>query len=467
MSDFLGAPYPITKHSQGYFHTQDNFGQIKSDLLVLLLTNPGSRCLTGDTLIPLANGTNVKIMDLVDKPSFWVYSYDLDAEHISILPGKATAYKTLENAELLEITLDNNEVVKCTPNHLWLLRNGEYRAANELKVYDSLMPLYRHLNTGGYERIYQPELWHYIETHRCFVEGRKLTGVREAVHHKDLNKLNNSPDNLQWMTFSEHTILHNDLVFNDPILREERIQKIQGSLIEYYETHDGNRKGVILSEETRKKLSDNKNAFYETEDGAKLKELLREKALEQFKDGSPWKGQKHTEETKLKMSVPRPSIVGDNNPSKRPEVREKLKAAWVERRLKNHKVASIKKLDYREDCYDLNVEKYHNFALSAGVFVHNCMLPTFGTPLRTLIFEPNNAILQQKARQMIIQAIKDWEPRVSIDQIDVSSTIDRADLNTTDDLTEQNSILHIRIRFKEFSDITEVQELVLQVPLGA
>lgn len=40
------------------------------------------------------------------------------------------------------------------------------------------------------------------------------------------------------------------------------------------------------------------------------------------------------------------------------------------------------------------------------------MLPEYGTGLRDLIFEPNDADLRARARQLIIKAIKDWEPRV-------------------------------------------------------
>lgn len=43
MVKFLGTSYPITENSKGYFRTQDNFSQIKSDLLLLLLTEPGER----------------------------------------------------------------------------------------------------------------------------------------------------------------------------------------------------------------------------------------------------------------------------------------------------------------------------------------------------------------------------------------------------------------------------------------
>ncbi|MGC8645536.1 MAG: DNA gyrase subunit A [Thermoplasmata archaeon] len=37
----------------------------------------------------------------------------------------------------------------------------------------------------------------------------------------------------------------------------------------------------------------------------------------------------------------------------------------------NHKVISVEALSEREDVYDITVDEYHNFLLSAGVFVHN------------------------------------------------------------------------------------------------
>lgn len=40
---------------------------------------------------------------------------------------------------------------------------------------------------------------------------------------------------------------------------------------------------------------------------------------------------------------------------------------------KNHKVIAIKMLGVFEDVYDITVDEFHNFALGAGVFVHNSM----------------------------------------------------------------------------------------------
>ena len=38
--------------------------------------------------------------------------------------------------------------------------------------------------------------------------------------------------------------------------------------------------------------------------------------------------------------------------------------------------------NYKEDVYCLQVEQHHNFALSAGVFVHNCGMTAVKLPFR-------------------------------------------------------------------------------------
>jgi len=96
------------------------------------------------------------------------------------------------------------------------------------------------------------------------------------------------------------------------------------------------------------------------------------------------------------------------------------------------------------------------------------MMPQFGTPLRTLMFDPNDAFLADKAKNMIINAIATWEPRVVINAINVSTGIQpnqRGFLNPNDDFSQANSILGIQILFVFPNDIKSVQELVLQVPL--
>lgn len=51
--NFLGAPYPIIRHPLGMLRTQRGMNQVKSDLLVLLLTEPGERVMLPEFGTPL------------------------------------------------------------------------------------------------------------------------------------------------------------------------------------------------------------------------------------------------------------------------------------------------------------------------------------------------------------------------------------------------------------------------------
>lgn len=94
------------------------------------------------------------------------------------------------------------------------------------------------------------------------------------------------------------------------------------------------------------------------------------------------------------------------------------------------------------------------------------MNPAFGTPLRQLIFEPNDLVVQLQAKNMIIDSIKRWEPRIAVQNIDVSSEIDSSSLNKSDLKQDIGHILSIRVIFVDPQNIKEIQELLLEVPLG-
>ena len=95
------------------------------------------------------------------------------------------------------------------------------------------------------------------------------------------------------------------------------------------------------------------------------------------------------------------------------------------------------------------------------------MLPTFGTPLRELMFEPNDPALELQARQMIAKSITDWEPRIVIQNIAITSKFDERNLNIDDTLDEVEAILGISIKFVDPENISEVQELRVEVPIGS
>jgi phage baseplate assembly protein W len=96
------------------------------------------------------------------------------------------------------------------------------------------------------------------------------------------------------------------------------------------------------------------------------------------------------------------------------------------------------------------------------------MTPLFGTPLKKLIFEQNDATLELQAREMVVNAVATWEPRIIVENIRVTSseTFDRTKLNKSDNLEQAGHILGIEIEFFDPENISEIQSLVLELPLA-
>jgi len=94
------------------------------------------------------------------------------------------------------------------------------------------------------------------------------------------------------------------------------------------------------------------------------------------------------------------------------------------------------------------------------------MLPTYGTPLKRLIFDPNDTNLEVAAREMIINSITQWEPRITVQQIEVSSTVDQSQLDPSDPKENLENILMIKILFFDPENIQEVEELKLELPVS-
>jgi tRNA-splicing ligase RtcB len=98
-------------------------------------------CFRGDTRIPLLNGTQKSLQDMAEAGgTYWVYSLDSGGQ---VVPGNAVALKTRTDAELMRIVVSGGDEIICTPDHQFMLNNGAYREARDLRFNDSLMPLDR------------------------------------------------------------------------------------------------------------------------------------------------------------------------------------------------------------------------------------------------------------------------------------------------------------------------------------
>ena len=127
---------------------------------------------------------------------------------------------------MLKITLDNGKSIITTPEHPYMLRNGQYKEAKYLEVGNSLMPLYFGMTKNGYETVKanSKATTEFYSTYKQVAnallqkeieEAKKRSGEDTvAIHHKDFNKANNSPENLFPMGVQEHYKYHYEHVFD-------------------------------------------------------------------------------------------------------------------------------------------------------------------------------------------------------------------------------------------------------------
>ncbi len=127
---------------------------------------------------------------------------------------------TKASTEVIKIILDNNEEIVCTPDHLFMIRNGTYKHAIELTKEDSLMPFRtqisrkgKRITIEGYEMVYDSRDNRWIFTHLLADKYNLMNEVYNEVegayrHHKDFNKLNNNPSNICRLSKKEHLAIH-------------------------------------------------------------------------------------------------------------------------------------------------------------------------------------------------------------------------------------------------------------------
>lgn len=95
-------------------------------------------CLSGDTEIETSNGIE-KIKDLVGKDVF-VKSYNNTNNKI-VYSEKCQVYQTGIVDEIYEVELEDGSVLKCTPDHMFMTKTGDYKKAKDLTEDDELFDI--------------------------------------------------------------------------------------------------------------------------------------------------------------------------------------------------------------------------------------------------------------------------------------------------------------------------------------
>ena len=190
-------------------------------------------CFHGDTLVAVADGRNfVKIKDLAQEgKDVPVYSYNVENGETEIKWGR-NPRKTGENKKLLRVYLDDDSFLDVTENHKFILVNGQEVEARDLKPGDGVprftkeqdvvkeegKKLYWRIRTNSNPKLNRRTFEHRL-IYKFFneQEWESLYGTCKrdswasggiVVHHRDYDGLNNSPGNLEIMTWEDHNRFH-------------------------------------------------------------------------------------------------------------------------------------------------------------------------------------------------------------------------------------------------------------------
>lgn len=220
-------------------------------------------CFALDTKISLLDGRDVELAELIKEYKEgklnWTYSVSPNG---MIVPGLISwAGVTKRDTEVIDVHLDNGEVLTCTPEHKFILRNGKKIEAKDMVAGTSLMPFQKgkkqiNAKTNEYEFVVHPATNEEEFTHRMVCYYFEENEPRKQIHHIDFNRLNNSPENLQQMGRLDHMRLHSEagyLGWNDESKYEQHCENLSIAGKKYFQTEKGKAQAAKHAEHLREK----------------------------------------------------------------------------------------------------------------------------------------------------------------------------------------------------------------------
>jgi len=427
--DFRGDVCIIPPNSFALARTVEYFRVPRSVLVFTLGKSTYARCFRGDTRVALVDGTSPTLEDMARRADsgemFWGYSV---GENGRIVVSLLDAPRYIGRDSLIDVELDNGEVISCTPDHDFMLRDGRLLAAADLRPGTSLMPLYREL-VRGYESVYQPLNGHLLATHRLADEWNLRGGFYADVpgthrHHIDFDRRNNRPTNIERMAASDHIRLHNGENYGADFDGLEHGAAISDALARLAADPEWARRfSAVQARRSREFWTEpryaaireavceaRRNPTDATRERHRQAMVQRyrdpaERALQGRHSAAAWArddGARRARQAEVARAIRiRPEIDSDRvlaalhqTGSVRGAARflecdrsvfrrfpETIARFRGQGALRNHKVTAVRERPGVHDVYCLTVPEAGNFALEAGVFVRNCGIIVNVTPL--------------------------------------------------------------------------------------
>jgi len=247
----------------------------KTELFIVEGDSAGG-CFHGDVKVALADGRSLSFNEIVAEQAMGKehFCYTIRRDGQVGLERILNARVTKRDAEVIRVTLGAGESIVCTPDHLFMLRDGSYKPAAALTPEDSLMPLYRKLSDVSepnitideYEMVWDPRSEAWLFTHLLADWYNRWRGVYAEedgghCHHIDFNKHNNNPTNIQRLPSDEHLEMHREHA-SETLHRPEVIEKCRQ---------------IHQSEDFRAKMSERISQ-------PEMRQLLSERAKTQWED---------------------------------------------------------------------------------------------------------------------------------------------------------------------------------------
>jgi len=427
--DVSGDVCIVPPNSFALARTVEYFRIPRNVMVICLGKSTYARCFRGDARVALVDGSAPTLEEMARRADsgemFWGYSI---GHHGRLIVTLLEAPRFVGRDSLLEVVLDNGFPIHSTPDHRFLMRDGRFAPASELRPGNSLMPLYRRLQRG-YEIVYQPINGHLDLTHRLADEWNVKHGIYEDLpsthrHHIDRDRRNNRPTNLERMPASDHIRLHNAVSYGDGFDSAEHGAAIRAGFERLMQNADWvKRFSDAQSERARNFWTDEQYAAIRrrvlearSDPTEATRERHREAMLRRYVDpeerlrqgrlsAAAWArdtGTRRQAQREIARRINlRHEITGDlvrqvleETGSIRgvarllgcdrsvfwrfPEIVAQVRGRGA---LRNHKVAAVRKLPGDHDVFCLTVPEAGNFALESGVFVSNCGIIVNVTPL--------------------------------------------------------------------------------------